>query len=253
MDIETLEKRIASCEAKIEKLEKSIVRVKKERDRNVKDIEERVEDEKEIERMTAFFDENMNYELRGIYREIKDTEQKLQKYIVQLEEEQKKEANRTVQVILDFLENWKQEAFDYYIEMLPKYEEAYKKLQEQREAFLGDDIESRRERFRLIEEFKQKWNWFTHYLGYGINQFKLDETRLKRDLEKDAKIKYDTLVGKIQDIVGTITDASGLYIANNGQINGIIKGDSGSARVETVDAGGYNIQRFHYRTLVHPV
>lgn len=93
-------------EATIEKLEKTIERVKKERDRNVKGIEDRVEDEKEMERMTAFFDEEMNYELRGIYREIKDTEEKLQKYIVQLDEEKVKESNRTVQVILDFLEIW---------------------------------------------------------------------------------------------------------------------------------------------------
>ena len=255
MNIETLEKRIASCEVNLEKLEKSIEKAMKTKEREDKEAEQYYKkgyiDEERKERILRLNEERLDEELKRIDKEIKDVEQKLQKYLIQLDEEKIKEANRTVQVILDFLENWKKEAFDYYVKKLPKYKEEYEKVEEQKESIPGRDMESIRKRNRLSNEFKQKWSWLISYIIPG--GFQLDETRLKRDLENDAKAKYDTLVGKIQDVVGTITDASGLYISNNGQINGIIKGEKGAARVETVDAGGYNIQRFHYRTLVHPV
>lgn len=37
----------------------------------------------------------------------------------------------------------------------------------------------------------------------------------------------------------------------NGEIAGVIYGENGSATIQTIGAGGYNIQRFHFRTLVH--
>ena len=63
-------------------------------------------------------------------------------------------------------------------------------------------------------------------------------------------------------ITGNITDATGLFIDPKGNINGIIIGDMGKARLNTVYAGGYNDdiivnerhgQVLHFRTLVHKV
>ena len=51
--------------------------------------------------------------------------------------------------------------------------------------------------------------------------------------------------------VGTITDASALYIGPEGDINGYIVGTEGEAKIQTIGAGGYNIQCFHFRTLIH--
>ena len=54
----------------------------------------------------------------------------------------------------------------------------------------------------------------------------------------------------IGEKVGRITDAAGLHV-QNGEIAGVIYGENGSATIQTIGAGGYNIQRFHFRTLVH--
>ena len=49
-----------------------------------------------------------------------------------------------------------------------------------------------------------------------------------------------------------ITDCS--YIRWGGKcLDGYIVGKNGKASVETIGAGGYNIQRWHLRTLVHKI
>jgi len=50
--------------------------------------------------------------------------------------------------------------------------------------------------------------------------------------------------------VGAVKDISFAHTGNNGSFNGIVKGEKGSCEIETILAGGYNIQRLHYRVLV---
>ena len=70
--------------------------------------------------------------------------------------------------------------------------------------------------------------------------------------DASVRAKYNDLVNRITEKAGEIIDASGLYISRNGQINGIVIGKDHPVRVETISAEG-DIQRFHYRTLVHIV
>ena len=77
------------------------------------------------------------------------------------------------------------------------------------------------------------------------------ETWLERQIEQDKKFKMLDLINRINHIVGTITDAQYLSISPEGNLNGYIVGEKGKAKVETIGAGGYAIQCFHYRTLVH--
>lgn len=37
------------------------------------------------------------------------------------------------------------------------------------------------------------------------------------------------------------------------KLNGYIKGNAGTAKLNTIGAGWYNIQRFHFRTLITKV
>ena len=76
--------------------------------------------------------------------------------------------------------------------------------------------------------------------------------KLLKDLEAEYNRKYDFIIERTNAIVGQITDATNLTITN-GELNGVIIGTRGVARVTTIGAGGYNIQKFHFRTLVNAV
>ena len=52
-------------------------------------------------------------------------------------------------------------------------------------------------------------------------------------------------------VIGKIIDASDLRVGPKGELEGIVEGEKGKVRVETVGAGGHTVQRFHFRTLVH--
>ena len=74
---------------------------------------------------------------------------------------------------------------------------------------------------------------------------------------KSAKDLVQNLYERVCHIVGFFEDASGLQVSRNNagfaEINGIVKGNGKIAKVQSVGAGGWNIQRFHIRVLVHEI
>lgn len=89
----------------------------------------------------------------------------------------------------------------------------------------------------------------------------VDEPKLEELLTKDCKAKYFELVNQVTKITGTIIDATNLAI-RAGELNGIIIGEKGKAKVQTFSAGGHSThiivnekhgQCFHYRTRVDRV
>lgn len=87
------------------------------------------------------------------------------------------------------------------------------------------------------------------YGEYEIISF--NDEKLKAIVEEEKLNKYFDLCDRISNVVGEIKDVSNLSIGRqNGEINGYVLGAKGSCFVETISAGGYNIQRFHFRVLV---
>jgi hypothetical protein len=74
--------------------------------------------------------------------------------------------------------------------------------------------------------------------------------RIEKLAERRRADLIETLVYRVKEKVGNITDAAGLHIGANGEINGLVIGDKDSANVTTIYAGGYNIQCLHFRVLV---
>ena len=87
---------------------------------------------------------------------------------------------------------------------------------------------------------------------YLSNYSDLDEKGLDAWLDMEANAKYDDIVARTEAKAGQIVDASMLSVGQKGELNGHVDGTKGSVWIETIGAGGYNIQCFHFRTLVKP-
>lgn len=102
---------------------------------------------------------------------------------------------------------------------------------------------------------------FGHSADKGTYVLKsFDDERLAKIIEAEKKAKYEDLCNRISAVVGEINDVSNLRISAKGNLDGIVMGTKGGAKVETIGAGGYNTgtivnvkhgQIFHYRVLVH--
>lgn len=68
--------------------------------------------------------------------------------------------------------------------------------------------------------------------------------------EREADMWLLDLYNRVKAITGEVTDCSNIYWGGK-CLDGYIVGKNGRARVDTIEAGGYNIQRWHLRVLVH--
>lgn len=233
--VEYLEKRIAGKAAELEKLNKKMERIKAAQATN-------------WEVNPYYYHEE---DIKRTGRDIEAVKKALADYREKLNAEREKAGSRNVPVITEFLENWKTETRKFYIEQVQKYNEAYKEYSEKRTAlnWFNQTGETRKRMHKewesLKEKFEDEWGWLTEYLYAG----ELELDRLERDLKNEADRKYDFIIERTNAIVGQITDASNLYIMHF-ELNGKIKGTKGTAYVQTISAGGWNIQRYHFRTLI---
>lgn len=103
-------------------------------------------------------------------------------------------------------------------------------------------------------EYPELYDFAKAQLKYEAAQANLDGfedmygTEEKR--MKEARVISDDLFVRVYKEIGTMIDANNLEINNKGGLDGIVDGENGRARVTTIGAGGYNIQRYHYRTTI---
>lgn len=124
---------------------------------------------------------------------------------------------------------------------------------------------------KALNEFISKWEdlAFNYYMDLRVELKKLDTSTfinkysksdyfivcnesqqgIKDLITKDAKKRKADFMKRISKKVGNIQEVN-LHMADNLEINGTAKGDKGEARVTSIIAGGYNIQKAHYRVLV---
>ena len=253
------------------------------------------------------------YKIHSKESDIKSNESKLedakasvQKWHDKLEQERKNQekiSNDIPKILIDFMEEWKQNAIEYYLKSYKDYvkfeqELRLKELQARYDLMMSDDDFARaRQWYDETQPLDSHDNWSTLHNHLGnyrkvedkLKELKLDYKSIRDALnnhsnyyiprlmgmsEEEQKVYLDNALEKekntmildlyrrINEEVGDITDASDLKI-NAGNLNGIVIGTNGKARVETIGAGGYNAdvvldsgrhgQRFHFRTLIHKI
>ena len=243
MTIEFINKRIEGKEKEIAKLEKKMERILKAQASN-------------WENNPYYYGES---DLKWTSRDLEKAKKALDEYKEALVKETEKANSRNIAVIIEFLDAWKARVRQYYIDSLPKYiearEEWYRIDREYSDKWHYMWNEASKEEYKAFKDehrraeknFYSAWNWLISYIEK--NQINLE--KLDKDLQKDADAKYDFIIERTNDIVGQITDASNLSIGAKGDLNGYIIGTKGKAKVQTIGAGGWNIQCYHFRTLIN--
>lgn len=103
---------------------------------------------------------------------------------------------------------------------------------------------------RALEATKY-WETLPKYLSqFSSTSMKIAEPQIKKLIAKDVENKRIKLYQDVTSKIGAIVDGRGLSVGEDGSINGIVVGETGSVKISTIMAGGYNIQCLHYRVLI---
>ena len=247
--VEFIQKRIEGKQKEIATLEKKIERILKAQASN-------------WENNPYYYNER---DLMWAQKDLAAAKEGLADWENKLKEEGDKAASRNVPAITEFLDLWEQRCIEFYLDAYERYKVAveemradYKRMSEEMDA-LGyrarwDKNDPNYEEYHRLDkeqdefrkDFYREWNYVTQFLDHE----KPYEEYMRHFIAEEKKRKYDFLLDKVCSIVGTITDASNLRVGAKGDLNGYIVGTDGKASVQTIGAGGWNIQVFHYRTLI---
>lgn len=207
---------------------------------------------------------NLNYDLGYAKEAVKDSERKIKeltqirdnwKTKLELQRAKDNELATIPQIVKDFVHNWRVKTFDWIMKDVANAEAdltAARKLYDDAyaESKWSPDKEIYDAYCEAMRQYKQEYSDLTRHLVFNKDK----EEELNKILDEEEKGKIFDLIKRVTKVTGTIIDASGLRIGEqNGELNGFVLGEEGKAYVETIGAGGYNIQRFHYRVLVKKV
>lgn len=208
-------------------------------------------------------------ELYSAYRDLGENKFTLKKYQDELNKLTNYENEEKIEVIWKFLQDWKQRVIDFvkvnaeeYLELKRGYKAARDKFnKENPDASYWKKNQFEREYWdKVLDLTKRVSHINVEYKGDNYFDYKpeyvsvtINNDELNKILDKDIRNKYTRLIEEITSITGEITDATDLSIGGKGDINGIVIGKEGKAKVNTFGAGGWNIQIAHYRTKITEV
>lgn len=276
MEKQDLQNRITKKEEQIKKLEKKILKL--ENNKNEENFYKKYEHINwltKTEIYNRFYNDyikDCESEIRRATRNLEEAKLTIKKYQNMLQVELAKEnelENNKIDVIWNFLLNYKEMVKDYIrdnLKRVEKYYEYNKQLCDwhNNNGYKVRSGELTKEEYNKVYKELEKLEYIAksniHPItltvarkNYETKERYIDEEELEKILLKDITSRYFQLIDQITKYTGKIQDASDLSIGNKGDLNGIITGEDGKAKVETISAGGYNIQCYHYRTLVNPI
>lgn len=143
-----------------------------------------------------------------------------------------------------FLKNWEYSARAFYTENVQYF------IESRNNRIKADELGNE----ELVEKLYNEYEAFTKNLPKQqlelISALAYGWKNLDVVLKKEVESKKKKLIATVEKKAGKILDTTNLYIGKDGNINGIVTGEIKTVNVETILAGGYNIQCLHYRILV---
>jgi len=233
----TVEKKRATIERHKQQAEKKLQILKKATWLDTTNPDEHKWNEEERARYTAETG-------RDLYWDFCDYEHKL---------EDIKSATEKLAEAKQIADNWEKkysEALERELTIVTEVPEAFKQARaelvkrwvkqdiKEREVMLQKKKELSYEEFRKLYKYTEEES-----LTHTDEEFRKIE-------EREADYWLINLYNRVKEITGEVTDCSSLYWGGK-CLDGYVIGKNGRAKVETIGAGGYNIQRFHLRVLVN--
>lgn len=185
----------------------------------------------------------------GVLGDIKRTERTIEekkevvaKWATKLAETEKKEA--TQESFPEILKSFQQSVIEMWDKWDTEKQAFYKaELKRMEEEYTGTD------RIGGYRAFIKRYTHRAYEFAY------LPFETIHKDNVRASENLLMNLWNRVKEKVGEATDWAGLYVTQGNEwegavVNGVVKGTKGTAYVETIGAGGWNIQKFHYRTLV---
>lgn len=181
-------------------------------------------------------------ELPSIKREAEEQEKK-ENLQNQKNEKKQKEAQRIASIscpaLEEFLARYRERLIAHFKNAMNDYEN---------KTNLVPDYDFQEKGLKSYLKWKEA---LIYKYGKGLaSLLPMDEARMLKMADDDVSYKREDFLFRIEEKAGRILDASELKVGINGSVNGWVKGEKKSVEVETILAGGYNIQCLHYRVLV---
>ena len=162
-----------------------------------------------------------------------------------------------------FLSTWRDASYKYYMGLYNEYDNIFNEIVSVMNKHNIITIPHNKD--LLPEEYKvakQKQTDFKNSIGKGVfnaietmrweKRCKRGDTWLNNLLDKEVEKKKVEFIARVEKKSGEIKDVN-LKIGVDGSINGTVTGDKTKVDVYSIVAGGWNIQRAHYRVLVNEV
>lgn len=224
MTLTTLTERIAKAEERITKKTNTIAK------KQALILKKQASYEKDGDNWTLGEINILNRDIERLQQEIEENTKKVEQYKLQMAGEMEKEA-----LLKEIPENMKQMQIDLV--------ERWDRWDKERRAFLEE--EHKKLGYR---EFFQKYTGADYELSMATDK------EIHNANMRDARALILDLIYRVKDITGEITSWKGIRAEQGTHgftvLNGCVEGKQGRAVIESILAGGYNIQRLHIRVLV---
>ncbi len=184
------------------------------------------------------------------------------KYKKKLNELATKSSSTKIKIIEEFLLNWKRDVTNIIIDNIAVVDNYFALIHKRNSQFTNMSRSEKESIQSEIEELKSEIYPLTFLVYNEKLDRHIDLAKLSNELDKEVESKYSNMIRSVEKHVGKIIDASNLSIGLDGNINGIIVGTSGTVKISTVLAGGYNQnvivnvkhgQILHHRLLIKKI